>query len=150
VEHNKNLPVTELKVCAILRDHETKMAEIREGYPHSPVHMVEIDLWSPEERREYLSQRIAAHVEAEKMYASTGFLPLCTDEERWKRNDKWAVMPSAQAKRAKRVFDSEEEASELADTNDKFVVEHRPATPVRCEGFCNVSQFCDQYQGELK
>ena len=59
-------------------------------------------------------------------------------------------MPSAEAKRAKRVFDSEEEASELADTNDKFVVEHRPATPVRCEGFCNVSQFCDQYQGELK
>jgi hypothetical protein len=149
VEQNKNLPVTDLKICAILRDHELRRTD-QQGYPPSPVHMIEIDLWSPKERREYISQRIAAHVEAEKMFASTGFLPLCTDEERWKRGDKWAVMPSAEAKRAKRVFETEEEASELADTNDKFVVEHRPATAVRCEGFCNVSDFCDQYQGELK
>ena len=149
VEQNKNLPVTSLKVCAILRDHELRRTE-QEEYPPSPIYMMEIDLWTPEERREYISQRIAAHVEAEKMFTSTGFLPLCTPEERWKRGDKWAVMPSAKAKRAKRVFDSEEEADELAATDDKFIVEYRPATAMRCENFCDVSDFCDQYQGELK
>ena len=51
---------------------------------------------------------------------------------------------------AKRVFDSEEEADELAATDDKFIVEYRPATAMRCENFCDVSDFCDQYQGELK
>jgi len=148
VSSDKNLPITALKVCAILKDHDERQAETREGYPPVPIHMVDIEIWDTEKRREFIRARLAEHVEAEEVYEATGVLPNCTEEERWKRGDKWAVMPSSSAKRAKKVCDSENEAKELAETNSKFIVEHRPASAIRCERYCAVAPFCDQYQGE--
>lgn len=149
VSTDKKLPVTALKVCAILRDHDERQAQTREGYPPTPIHMVDIEIWDSDKRRSFISERIAEHVEAEELYEATGMLPLCTEEDRWKRGDKWAVMPSSSAKRAKKVFDNELEASDLAETNSKYIVDYRPATSMRCEKYCAVSKFCDQYQQEL-
>lgn len=150
VEQDKNLPVTALKVCAILRDHDQRQADTRQGYPEAPIHMVDIEIWEPEKRREFIRSRLSEHVEAEEVYQATGILPKCTEEDQWKRGDKWAVMPSSTAKRAKRVFDNEDQARELADTDKKYVVEHRPASAIRCERYCAVAPFCDQYQEENK
>jgi hypothetical protein len=150
VEQNKEFPVYELSVCAIIRDHTPQQGERQKDYPPSPIHMVEIELWPQEKRLAFIKDRIAAHVEAEELFDVTGLLPPCTDEERWKRGDKWAVMPNTTSTKAYRIFGSEEEAKALAATKDKYVVEPRPSSPLRCERYCSAAPFCDQYQGELK
>ena len=52
--------------------------------------------------------------------------------------------------RAKRVFDTEDEAKEFKADNPKWVVEHRPAEPLRCQSYCDVAKFCTQYMEEEK
>lgn len=55
---------------------------------------VEIDVWSKEQRLAWLESRVHAHLGAELSLSTLDTLPLCTDEERWKRGDKWAVKSS--------------------------------------------------------
>ncbi len=146
VEENKGLPVTQLSICAILRDHSPAQAERQEDYPVTPIVMVDIELWSKEQRLSWLESRVQAHLGAELSHSTIETLPLCTDEERWKRGDKWAVKTSANAARAKRVFDSEQDAKDLCAENPTWVIEHRPAQPIRCQSYCEVAKFCTQYQ----
>jgi len=52
-------------------------------------------------------------------------------------------------KTAIRLFETREEADELA-VKEKGYVEERPAEPKRCTGnYCSVAQWCEQYQGEI-
>ena len=80
--------------------------------------------------------------------ARDGDLPECTDEERWLRGEKYAVRKEGR-KTAVRVFDLEEEAetfiSALKD-NSKHYVEHRRGVNMRCESYCDVAEYCFQYQ----
>ena len=52
------------------------------------------------------------HQEARVLFDLENDLGLCTDEERWKKNDTWAVKKKGQ-KRALRVLNSEEEAKNI-------------------------------------
>jgi hypothetical protein len=149
VEENKGLPVTRLSICAILRDHSPAQVERQADYPAAPIVTVEIDLWPKEQRLEWLEKRVQAHLGAELTLNALDTLPLCTDEERWKRGDKWAIKTNASATRAKKVFESEADALEFKADNSSWVVEHRPAVPVRCTSYCEVAKFCDQYQTEI-
>ena len=71
----------------------------------------------------------------------------CSDDERWKKDDKYAVMGSG--KRAIRVLNSLEEAEEYSSALDqKTRVEHRVGESTRCiQNWCNVNEWCDQFQG---
>ena len=149
VEENKGLPVTQLSICAILRDHSPAQAERQDDYPIAPIVIVDIPIWSKEERLSWLESRVQAHLGAEVAHDTLDTLPLCTDEERWKRGDKWAVKTSPNVARAKRVFDSEIEANEFKADNPKWVVEHRPAQPIRCQSYCEVAQFCTQFHARI-
>ena len=73
-------------------------------------------------------------------------LPECTPEETWSRGAKWAVKASPNSVRAKKVFDSEDEAIAMASTTANWIVEHRPSQPLRCQKYCEVSKFCDQFK----
>ena len=47
-----------------------------------------------------------------------------------------------------RVFDSQEEAETFVAAQkdaDKHSIDHRRGTPTRCEQFCDVSDYCDQF-----
>jgi hypothetical protein len=56
--------------------------------------------------------------------------------------------------RAKSLYGSKEKADEeLAQLNAKkkdYEIEVREGGRTRCEGFCQVSQYCDQFQQYLK
>ena len=79
-------------------------------------------------------------------------LPLCTDEERWRRKDTYRVEKKGR-KTAVRVLDTREEADEYIgghkDSKLLKVVEAKGEC-VRCANYCDVAKFCNQYNEESK
>ena len=88
--------------------------------------------------------RIDKHTDAEVIWDALGELPKCTSEERWAKPDTYAVMKKGR-KTALRLLPTEEQAKEYIGDQD-FSVEFRKGVSTRCEGYCEVSQFCNQYR----
>lgn len=143
-----------LQIVAILRDwskgeREREVASFGEqaDYPANQVVVLQVPLVSSEEVIGYITTRIEQHENA-RMKA----LPECTPEERWASPDKWAVMKKGQ-KRAKSLHNSEEAAAMIASEDKSLEVVHRPGVSRRCESYCPVKNFCEQYKklkGETK
>jgi len=145
--------VSGIRIVAILRDWNRRKAMMEQDYPQSPIVTVDLPLWSREEREEYVSNRIIAHQEAQIAFDLDGTLPLCSDEDQWKREDKWAVTKRGN-KRANKLCDTEEEANQVAadlaeSTGHKYAIDVRPGERTRCENnYCSVAEFCEQFRGE--
>ncbi len=112
---------------------------------------VDIPLWSKKKRDKYVLERVRIHQEAEFLRLTGDKLPLCTDQERWKSEAKFAVIKKGN-KRAKRVCSSLADAEKYIEDNElkKFEIVERPSIPNRCaQGWCPIAEWCDQYQDEL-
>jgi hypothetical protein len=135
-----------LKIVAIYRDWSKMEARRDSSYPQLGAETHDVKLWSADEAREFMEERVRLHQDAETA------LPLCDDEERWAKKDTWALKPSYDSKRARKVFHGSH-AQAVAwglDPDNKikrgFVVEHRPGANTRCENYCLVSEYCDQFK----
>lgn len=150
--------VDHLQVVAILRDWSKRKALYEKGYPECQVAVVPIPLWPLENAHKYLTDRVALHQLAETLPDHN--LPYCSPEERWERPTQYAVMKDKR-KTALRVLESEQDAirwmvekGHAAYSDDHTLnramginVVRRPGKSVRCEdGWCIVSQFCNQYK----
>jgi len=147
VDNVKNDKVIKLQIIAIIRDWSAKEAQIKEGYPQSPIVTIDIPLWSMEERINYIKRRIKMHSDAQFNADMGEGLPECGEKDMWEKPTSWALIKEGGV-RAKRVYDNEGEAK-LALTKG-YIIEHRPGERTRCKSYCQVSQFCNQYQTYLK
>jgi len=151
VRKNKQLPVSGLQVCAILRDWNRRKAETEANYPDSPVVMVDVPLWDQDIQDKYIEDRVVLHKDAQERFSFAEPLPLCTNEERWTKPSKWAVMKEGR-KSAVKLFDDERHAELFIETQKSasaLYIEHRPGSFTRCEGnYCGVADFCSQYKGD--
>lgn len=147
---NRHKKVSSLRICAVLRDWQRKKAEFDKEYPQSPVVIVDLPLWSEEQRDQYIFDGVTLHQEAQADYDLYDRMPMCSNEEQWAKPSKWAVMKKG-AKRAVKLFDSDEDAKafiEQQDGKDKMEIEFRRGERTRCEGnYCSVAEFCEQYKG---
>ncbi len=135
------IEVNRIQYWALYRDW-SQMAAHRKGedYPQSQVEVFDLPLWPLEKSRAFVEARIAAHESAKTE------LPLCSDEERWARPEKWALMKKGQ-KRAVKLYDTEEQATAaLKNMEGKGRVEHRPGEQTRCLFYCPVSAYCVQFR----
>ncbi|MCR4319757.1 MAG: hypothetical protein NUV74_05400 [Candidatus Brocadiaceae bacterium] len=132
----KKLEVKQLQIIAMMRDWQKSKVEPEGNYPQTQVITIPIEMWTPERQEEYVKERLAVHFNAE---------PSCSDEQRWKKEDTWAVMKKGR-KSALRVLASEPEAIEWKDANGGDEIVKRPGSFTRCEnGYCNVRQWCPNY-----
>ena len=143
----ENYPSLELKsleaVVILLGWSPSKQAR-NPFYPPTAVLKVNIPMWSWEKVYTWIKERVVSHKEAMET------LPVCSGEDRWHRGEKWAVM-STKRSRAVKLFDSEIEASLWVDNqNDKnhLYIDHRVGESIRCQHWCSVAPFCDQWQTE--
>lgn len=150
VEKVKKTPVTALKIVAIIRDWNRRDSNTRAGYPAAPVAIIDIPLWSYERREEYVRERIHAHSEALFAVETGADIPPCTPEECWEKPTVYAVKKEG-AVRAKIVCASKDEAEdELQKAGKGYFIETRPGERTRCANYCQVSQWCKQYQTYLQ
>ena len=119
----------------------------RGNMPLKPEHF---RLWSMEEREAYVASRIALHSACEFAIETDGDLPDCTPEEMWEKPTMYAVKKEGGV-RAKSVHAEKEEAEVALEKAGKgFILEVREGGRTRCENFCPVSEFCDQYKAYLE
>lgn len=127
-----------LRIVAFLRDHQKSKAKFDPKYPQFRVHIVPIKVWTLEETEAFVMQRLDVHFNQ---------TPTCTDKDRWKSDDKWAVMKNKNV-RAVRVLDSEIEAKNYLSSSAGTHIVKREGEYRRCADYCDVSEFCPIYKGE--
>jgi hypothetical protein len=102
-------------------------------------------LWSMEEREAYIVERVLIHQDAERRDQWDEALPECSDDERWYRPGKLAVVKDGRV-RALKLFEADEiEEAKAYAAENKARVEVRPGQNTRCESFCPVGEWCEQF-----
>lgn len=141
--------VNQLQIVAIGRDWSKSKARYDKDYPQQQVKVFTVPLWSSEDASQFLEERVRLHQKAEK-----GKYPECSPDERWMRDNKWALMKKGQ-KKAVKLYAKKKDAEEhlLSMVKGTHFIEERPGESVRCEAYCAVSKFCRQFakmKGEVK
>ena len=151
--HNKTTgeTIAQLNIIALARDWNKRELQRRGGdYPVSAISTIKIPVWSFKKQEQFINERVSKHQDAELIFDIGGDLPLCTDEERWKKDDTYRVMKKGR-KTAVRVLASQKEADKYLKGNDDkaFYIEHSLGECMKCTGnYCGVAEFCNQYQQE--
>jgi hypothetical protein len=135
--HKNDIRVDRLQVVAIFRDWKQSEAQRNPNYPQRNVMVIEIPTWTIEQAEEYIKERVAAHQSSEQ-----GGQIECTEDERWYSGTSFALMKDG-GKRAKKVAPTKEELGEIPPGHS--IVE-RPGLNRRCESYCEVAPFCEQYK----
>jgi len=149
VERVKKIPVKKIQIIAIIRDWSARDAVNREGYPPSPIAVIEYQLSTLTAREEYITKRIEQHNEAYFAMTTGQELQECTPEDMWEKPTTYALKKTGGV-RAKKVYSILLEAEEgLAEAGKGYEIETREGERTRCQKYCQVSQFCTQYQDYL-
>ena len=144
--------IDQLNIIAVARDWNKRERQRRGGdYPVSAITVVEIPVWSYEEQTKFIEERVSLHQDSELSALLNDELPLCSDEERWKKEDTYRVMKKGR-KTAVRVLPSLDDAEKYIKDGELtgVSIEHSKGECMRCTGnYCNVAEFCNQYQEEV-
>ena len=140
--------IEKLQIVGLLRDWSILEARRTADYPKKGVITVPIEIWSREQTTSFIEHRIKLHEEA-RVVTKNEDLPLCSGEDRWAKQDMWAVMKGSRAIKFGLCF-SEQAAQEMQRKNPDTRIEFRPGFSTRCSAYCSVSDFCSQYQETLK
>lgn len=141
----QGFPCRHGEIVAFYKDHSKTDASRKADYPDHPVERIRFDFTDKEleETGEWIAENFAALKTAEDLLDEE--LPMCTDDERWHKPDKWAVK-KPNVKKAMRVFDSREEAIAYRDAQKdggKLEIEFRAGEDSKCRSYCSVWKFCD-------
>jgi hypothetical protein len=150
VEKLTGKKVVAINICAFIRDWSRREASFKPEYPQASAQMVPIALLPTQEVEAYIKERVELHRLAKVSADFDEELPLCSDDERWVRETKFAVMKEG-GKRAISggIFDTEAEAQALVDATPKTLIQVRKGEAIRCvNNFCGVSKWCSQFQKE--
>ena len=133
--------VKKMFIEAILKDWQR--AKIFEhNYPQSFRQIIEVPFIDLKEMYEKTLIRVLFFESCQNL--NDDKLPYCTKQERWSRGDTWALMKKGK-KRAIKVFNSEEAAIAYGKTVPGAYIEYRPGKNQKCEMFCDVKEYCNQY-----
>ena len=134
------MKVDNLELILLLRDFSKTKSEKNSNYPQTPVLRIPVEVFSEEKIEWFIHSRLQEYISARKN------LPLCSDKDRWKQPDSYAIF-KPEGKRALKVFESKEEAKEYVEASEKeLVIEERKGNYIRCESYCQVSKFCEQWR----
>lgn len=138
--------VGKLFIVAIGRDWNKSGSLRDKDYPPRAC-KIEVPKWSMEKTESYIKSRLNAHF--------SKHVPLCTPDEMWETPTKYALMKKGR-KTALRLLPSTEEIMDYAaqhnhldeygDLESACYIEERPGERKRCMDYCEVNEFCEQYQ----
>lgn len=141
-ELRKNgLPCNRVVFYAILKDWNKQKAKTEADYPKLPVLKVEFAVNDNEieDIDKYIRNKINEIIAYEDKPDSE--LPLCSVEDRWHDDDKYAVMKKGR-KSALRVLNSLVEAEEWKTANGGDYIEERKGADRKCIDYCLCCTKC--------
>ena len=144
VETCKLKIVDSIGIVAIIRDWSRREAAKNPDYPQSPVKEIPINLWPYQQREDFISERISKHSECEFHMETDEELPPCTPEEMWEKPTTFALKKKGGV-RAIKVYETLEDAEKACDEK-VHEIEVRLGTRTRCESFCPVNNYCQQWR----
>ena len=144
VETCKLKIVDSVGIVAIIRDWSRREAAKNPDYPQSPVKEIPINLWPYQQREDFISERISKHSECEFHMETDEELPPCTPEEMWEKPTTYALKKKGGV-RAIKVYETMEDAEKACDEK-VHEIEVRLGTRTRCESFCPVNNYCQQWR----
>jgi hypothetical protein len=142
--HEAGYTVNEIQIVYILRDWSKMKAGFTKDYPPHQVVKVKIPMWSLEEAEKFLVDRVTI-LKSHEDTPDTD-LPDCSLEDKWQDPSQWAVYKQ-DGKRAVKLHDNELDAK-IHMSQIKGRIEFRPSVPTRCENYCKVKNYCNQYKRE--
>jgi hypothetical protein len=146
VEKVKKVPVKKVEIIAIIRDWSRRDAQVKEGYPEAPIKVIDVPLWTFEQRENFIKERIQLHSNALFAAETSDDLPECSPSEMWEKPAFWAVRKIGN-KRATTVLDTEDKAlAKIEELGKGYEIEFRPGERTRCANFCQVRDFCSQWK----
>lgn len=146
--HLNGRTVSAMKIIAIIKDWQRKMVSIKPNYPEAQAVVVDIAHWGLARQAAYVKERIAIHRKALAALDGSVTLDYCSDNDRWVRDTKWALMKEGRSS-AVRLYDRQEDAEAALAAGQGDRVVFRQGTATRCEGdYCQVSRWCQQYRGD--
>ena len=154
--HKQGFEIDELQIVTILRDWSKGKAKQTKDYPDEQVQVIKIKKWSHKEQEKFIKERIKKMIAAENLEDDK--LPECTPEERWAKEDVFAVMKKGR-KSALKLCKTQEEADKYLESyqqyhpTDKLEVGFRKGSDMKCQEYCSVNKFCKywhKYYGDSK
>lgn len=134
----ENRYVKKIQIVSVYRDWSKNQAARDANYPQQQVAVHEMNLWSDEDVLTFMTERVRLHQEASTYR--------CTEEDRWARPTKYAIM-HPKKKRAIKLHDDPDLADQHAyELGPPHYVEVRPGESVRCQSYCPVAEYCPQYR----
>lgn len=134
--------VHKLEVVCIYRDWSATQSLRSEDYPKQPVEVIPIPLWPSEDAIDLIQSRVEFLVKCEPKPDAE--LPPCTPVDMWEKATTYAAMKSGR-KSAVKVCLNEDEAASIVASGKATHVEIRPGKRTRCEDYCSVNRWCNQY-----
>jgi len=151
-KQNRKEELKKLEIITVNRDWSLRQKQNSGAdYPDSNISVIPIKMWTEQEQKDFIYERVNLHQEAEGDYLISSDLPLCTDEERWKQPDSYRVIKPKRV-RALRVLATEKEAEDYINKttdNKGLTIEFAKGESRKCKDYCDVSAFCDQYKKEI-
>lgn len=146
-----------LRIVCLFRDWSLNNKQ-RGGskYPRRPCMEYRLPIWKPETTLEFMEGRVNTMIANENK--ADDDLPQCSYEDMWSKPDQVAVK-STRLKKAVRVLSSMQAAKNFVnnylkganckDNVKTLSYEVRPAKRTRCESWCPVNGYCNQYHDYL-
>lgn len=143
--------ITKMKILIFFSDwREVDFKKESDWYPKSKAIVIDIPIWSDREVMEFIRERIRLHVKADEDFNNTGTCEPCSEAERWKDRDTFAVT-KPDAARSLRTVDSLEEATRILSqqkSGSGYFIQTRTGQDNRCtkRTYCRIRQWCPYYK----
>ena len=136
-------PVKKAEIHGFAKDwRQNEKLRYGHDYLDIPFKIMDVPLWNLEDTGRYIDCQMKEHIENP--------LRECTDEEKWKSKDTWAVKKKGnKTARGGKLCYSKEEAEKfiLANPNKTWEIEFRKGECVRCQKYCSVNSVCKFFKG---
>lgn len=130
------------RIYQIFRDWQRSKAKFDKSYPQKPVNVITFRFYDKDFTyiENEIQQRLA-NIHKYEDFADDE-IPICSKENRWATDDKFAVMKKGR-KSAMRILNSKEEAEGWMKNNGGEFIQERPAESRKCVDYCSCCEFCN-------
>jgi len=141
----QGLYTAKIQFIAFLKDWQLSKSKYDSNYPKSKIYVYEHNITASDmiEIEAFIRDRLATLTACENVPDDQ--LPLCTPEERWSTQTKYAVMKKGR-KTAVKVCDTIEDAQAYGDG---YEIETRVGRNRRCDEYCERRMYCNYKKGAI-